>query len=411
MRKYISIIFLLLVMSGSVQAQGFLRVSGQQINNDNGPVLLRGVGLGGWMLQEPYMLQLGNAAKAQYDIKNKLIDLAGQEATDKFYDSWLANQCTKADIDSLAAWGFNSIRMPLHYNLFTLPVDKEPVAGKSTWLKKGFAITDSLVRWCSADHIYVIFDLHAAPGGQGNDIPIADRDASRPSLWESEANQQKTIALWQQIARRYANEIWVGGYDMLNEPNWGFQDPTDEHGAKEETNIPLRKLLMDITAAIRQVDKHHILYLEGNCWANNYKGLFPLWDNNTVVSFHKYWNFTTNGSIQNFLDYRKQYNVPLWLGETGENSNSWFTDVVTLLEKNNIGWCMWPLKKAGLNNMLQIPINPGFEAIINYWKDKGPRPSAEEARAALAQFAENANIKNNIVHPRSRRRDDKTGNG
>ncbi|WP_416532158.1 hypothetical protein [Klebsiella pneumoniae] len=26
--------------------------------------------------------------------------------------------------------------------------------------------------------------------------------------------------------------------------------------------------------------------MEGNCWANNHRGLFPLWDNNIAISFH-----------------------------------------------------------------------------------------------------------------------------
>ena len=73
------------------------------------------------------------------------------------------------------------IRLPMHYNLYTLPVDKEPVAGENTWLDKGFAITDSLLAWCKANHMYLILDLHAAPGGQGNDINISDRDTTQTS--------------------------------------------------------------------------------------------------------------------------------------------------------------------------------------------------------------------------------------
>ena len=51
----------------------------------------------------------------------------------------------RSDIDSMHGWGFNSVSLPMHYNLFTLPVDKEPVAGENTWLDKGFQLTDSLL--------------------------------------------------------------------------------------------------------------------------------------------------------------------------------------------------------------------------------------------------------------------------
>ena len=44
------------------------------------------------------------------------------------------------------------------------------------------------------------------------------------------------------------------------------------------------------------------------------------------------------------LDYRYQYNVPIWLGESGENSNVWFTEAINLMENNNIGWAFWPMK-------------------------------------------------------------------
>jgi hypothetical protein len=379
--------------------QGYLKVSGKKVVDQQGKnILLRGMGLGGWMLQEPYMLQLSGAAVNQGDIRGKITALIGQEKTTLFYDAWLKNHCTKADIDSMKAWGFNSVRLPMHYNLYTLPLEKEPVIGKQTWLKKGFDMTDSLLSWCKANQMYLILDLHAAPGGQGADNAISDRDSTRPSLWQSEGNQQKTIALWQKLAERYANERWIGGYDIINETNWGFQSSNDKNGCAESENGPLRKMLMAITAAIRQVDKNHIIFLEGNCWANNYKGVFPLWDNNLVVSFHKYWNENTQASIQQFIDLREQHNVPVWMGESGENSNAWFRSAIALLERHNIGWAWWPLKKLGMNNPLQVPTNPLYQKLVAYWKEKGERPTAEEAFKGLMQLAADSRIDRNIYH-------------
>jgi len=229
---------------------------------------------------------------------------------------------TKRDIDSLKVWGFNSIRLPMHYNLFTLPIEKEPVAGQNTWLKTGFELTDKLLAWCREDKIYLILDLHAAPGGQGNDRPIADVDTTKPHLWESEDNQQKTIALWRKLAERFANEQWIGGYDLINETNY-----------KMEANEPLKKIFMAITKEIRKVDKNHIIFIEGNKFANDHTGLTPPWDNNMVYSFHKYWNATTIETIQKFIDLREKFNVPLWMGESGENNNEWYGAAVNLLSQ------------------------------------------------------------------------------
>ena len=400
-KHFVSVVlgFALLFFYQPAKGQGFLKVAGDRIVNGSGQeVILRGMGLGGWMLQEPYMLQLGGVAAAQHDIRRKIKDVVGEANTTLFYDAWLANHCRKADIDSLAAWGFNSVRLPMHYNLYTLPVEEEPVAGQHTWLTKGFALTDSLLSWCKANKIYLILDLHAAPGAQGNDIPIADKDTTKPSLWNSEANQQKTIALWRELAERYVNEEWIGGYDLLNETNYGFSNPADKNGCADTINAPLKKVLNAITQAIRQVDQRHIIFVEGNCWANNYKGLLPFADKNTVISFHKYWNYNDQSSLQHFLTIRKQYNVPLWMGEGGENSNVWFTEAIQLLEKNNIGWAWWPMKKLGINNPLQVKTNHAYQQLIDYWKNGAPKPNASVAFQGLMQLAEDCKMENTVFH-------------
>lgn len=392
----LSLIIVLTCFCCSLHSQG-LRVKNKTIIDAKGnEVILRGMGLGGWMLQEPYMLQLSGIASTQLQIKNRITELIGNKDTEFFYNAWLKSHCTKTDIDSMAAWGFNSVRLPMHFNLFTLPAEEEPVKGKNTWLKKGFALTDSLLKWCKANKMYLILDLHAAPGGQGNDIAIADRDTSKPSLWQGELNRQKTIALWEKLAARYVNEEWIGGYDLINEPNWGFENDTDKNGCEEKTNIPLRKLYVDITTVIRKIDKKHIIIIEGNCWGNNYSGMFPLWDDQLVLSFHKYWNYNNPASIQNALNTREQYNVPIWYGETGENSNAWFTDAIELFQKNNIGWAWWPLKKFGLNNPLQVKMNQGYKNIIDYWRGNAAKPSKEEAIKALMQLTEDIKATNNI---------------
>ena len=331
------LIFLLASVCLNGKAQSFLRAEGKQIVNEKGEnVLLKGIGLGGWMVQEGYMLRL-NENGQQHKIRERIEALMGEKETQEFYDTWLANFVRKIDIDSMHAWGFNSVRLPMHYNLYTLPVEKEPVAEQNTWLKKGFEMTDSLVAWCKANNMYVILDLHAAPGGQGNDLNISDADTTEPSLWASTANQQKTIALWKQLASRYVNEPTVAAYDILNEPNFGFTDSVnDKNGTKEKLNIPLKKLLIDITQAIRDIDKKHLIVIEGNGWGNNYNGMLPQWDNNMVLSFHKYWNHNDQASIQHILDTREKYNIPVWLGETGENSNVWFTEAIRLYWKRII---------------------------------------------------------------------------
>lgn len=389
MTTRILLLFTFLSFFQTGNSQSFLRTEGQNIVDEDGNnVLLRGMGLGGWMLQEGYMMLSGDVANTQHTYKEKMTELIGQDGMEAFYDAWLNNHCTKRDIDSLKAWGFNSVRLPMHYNLYTLPIQDEPVTGQNTWLDRGFEMTDSLLAWCEANEMYLILDLHAAPGGQGYDEAISDYDPDLPSLWESAENRSKTVALWGQLAERYADEPWIGGYDLLNEVNW---------------NLPggalLKSLYVSITNEIRAVDNNHIIFIEGNWFANDFTGLTPPWDDNMVYSFHKYWSINDDASIQWVLDMRNQLNVPLWMGEAGENSNTWFRDAIALFEGHNIGWAWWPMKKLeSISGSYSITAPPGYQTILNYWGGNGTAPSVTAATNTFMQLAENAKSENCIYN-------------
>ncbi len=380
---------LLLLTTSFMMAQEFLSTKGKAIVNESGDtILLRGMGLGGWMLQEGYMMQTSSFANAQYQLMGKIEELIGAADTDLFYESWRANHVRKVDIDSLKAWGFNSVRLPMHYNLYTLPIENEPVAGQHTWLETGFDLTDSLIKWCKANDMYVILDLHAAPGGQGYESSISDYDPTKPSLWESEENRDKTVALWKKLAERYVDEPTVAGYDLINETNWNMSG-----------NTPLRDLLYEITDSIRAVDTRHIIFIEGNWFANDFTGLTPPWDNNMVYGPHKYWSTNDQKSIQWVLDIREQYDVPIWFGESGENSNVWFRDAVRLLEDHKIGWAWWPMKKIeSIAGPLSAAKSAGYQALLDYWEGNGPQPSAVAAKTALMGMAVAHRMENCVYH-------------
>ena len=379
---------------------GFLRTSGKQIVDAQGRnVIFRGMGLGNWMIQEPYMMDASGIVTNQQQLKLKIAALVGTNNMQTFYAAWLTNYIRDADVAALATAGFNSIRLPMHYNLFALPIDQEPVPGQNTWLTNGFKLVDDLLTSCEAHHVYLILDMHGCPGGEGHDQPISDYNPPAPSLWENSTNRTKLVALWQQLATRYATNTWIGGYDLINEPNWTFENNANLNGCNDQTNAPLRQLLMDITAAIRQVDTNHIIILEGNCWAGNYSGILPPWDDNLVISFHKYWDQATAASLQSWVDMRNQWNMPLWLGESGENSNDWFRDVVRYAEQANIGWAWWPWKKIGtIAGPVMIQKPSGYQAILNYWNNTGPRPSTNDAIAGLLALTQAARYENCVVH-------------
>ncbi len=387
-KRVIKVLIVQFVIFGcfALNAQGLVTDGKKIVNKYGEEVLLRGVGPGGWQVMEGYMMQTSGVAGSQHEIKEKLIDLMGTEKTESFFKSWRQWHFTQQDVDSLASWGFNSIRIPMHYNLFTLPIEAEPIPGENTWIETGFQLIDSVLRWSKPHNIYVILDLHAAPGGQGAGSEINDYDPDKPSLWESQANKDKTVALWQRIADRYKDEEWIGGYDLINEPHWNLPEGT-----------ALRALYEEITAAIRTVDTNHILFIEGNWYANDFTGLTPPWDDNMVYSFHKYWSYNSPNDLDWVLPLREQHNVPLWMGESGENSNTWFTDAVSLFERNNIGWAWWTMRKIGdIDRPYAIEINPGYQKVIDYWKGEGPKPTEEEAYNAMMNLVENLKVEHSL---------------
>jgi hypothetical protein len=56
------------------------------------------------------------------------------------------------------------------------------------------------------------------------------------------------------------------------------------------------------------------------------------------------------------------------------------------------------LKKIGANNPFEVTMPEGYAKIVEYWKGKAPKPSADEAYKALMQLAENYKTQNLVVH-------------
>lgn len=373
--------FLLIIFSLNMGfAQGFLHVeNGQIVSGENEPVLLKGMGLGGWLVPEGYMLNIPGFGSPT-DIENKITALLGPDLATEFWTIYHENYVAQSDIDQIAEWGFNSIRIPFHYKQFS------PAPGEVNPF--GYEIVDSLLSWCAPYNMYIILDMHCAPGGQNSDN-ISDSDGTA-RLWLENGFKEHTIEIWQNIATYYADEPLIGGYDLINEP-------VLPNGV---SSTELRELYIDITNGIRNVDTNHILFIEGNWYATDFTSLTPPWDSNMSYSFHKYWNDPTLATIQYLISMSNTYNVPLWMGESGENSNHWFYEAVQLFESNNIGWNWWTHKKLDkITSPLSAIISPQYQDILDYWGGNGSEPSQVYAQAALFGMAVNLKIEHCETRP------------
>ncbi len=362
----------------------FFRTDGQEILNRQGePVVIKGFGLGGWLLPEGYMFGLNREGyTAASDMYENVADLIGESDAEEWIQRFRDNYVTEDDIIQMKEWGADHVRIPFHYNLF-YDIENEE------FIEEGFERMDELLVWCKRNLVDVILDMHAAPGAQSEgDISDSDGEAR---LWtESETYWPITIKIWEKIAERYKDETIIIGYDLLNEPV-----TPEPYG-----NVDLANFYSQLIPAVRAIDKNHILFIEGNYYATTFDLLTPPFDDNMVYAFHKYWNQTDQGTIQYLLNIRSQYNTPLWLGESGENSNPWFYETTRLVENLNIGWNWWTHKKLEtITSPLSAPTNANYEKVKEYWNGNGARPTAQEARQGLFQMAEDLKLDNTIFRP------------
>ncbi|HEX9251385.1 MAG TPA: glycoside hydrolase family 5 protein [Ignavibacteriaceae bacterium] len=375
------------------QENNFVTVNGKEIVAPDGkPILLKGINLGNWLNPEGYMFKFKNVNSFRL-IDNTIKELIGADEAGKLWKTFRDNYITKEDISFIKSTGLNHIRVPFNFKLFL--VEDHP----EIWLDEGFKRLDDVIKWCKEENLYVLLDLHAAPGGQTGDN--IDDSWSYPFLFENEQAQQTTIALWEKLAERYKDETIVIGYDLLNEPIPHYMEN------KEDLNLLLEPLYKKITTAIREVDNNHIIFIGGAQWNTNFKMFGKPFDNKLVYTFHKYWMPPVQEEIKDYVDFSNKYNVPMYLGESGENEDEWIDKFRVLLENNNIGWCFWPYKKMDSNRgMVQFPKTLEWEEIIKYAETsknnfeeiRNTKPGKETIQKAFSDLLQNIKFKNCIIN-------------
>ncbi|MBO6577143.1 MAG: cellulase family glycosylhydrolase [Rhodothermales bacterium] len=379
MKRFSGFLALIFLTATATSAQ-FHRVEGTRILGPDGqPSMIKGVGVGGWLMPEGYMMHMGGSWT---EMQEKVEELIGAAEGERLWEAYRAEFLAEKDVAAIKDWGFDHIRLPFHYEFF---MDLQ-----GNFLEEGFTILDTFLGWCETYDIPVILDLHAAPGAQ-SDGAIADSDGVARLWTEPDPYQDLTVALWEEFARRYKDDTRIIGYDLINEPVTPNSIPD---GAQA-----LRDLYERITSAIRAHDTNHILFIEGNYFATTFDKLYPPWDDQMVYAFHKYWNPATQGTINYLIDIRETYQRPLWLGETGENSNPWFYDMVKLMADNDIGWNFWTHKKLrSTTSPVSAPMPEGFQRLVDYWNGQAARPSPQAAHAALFEMVANLDLDSTRVN-------------
>lgn len=286
-RSLIVLCLILCLLAGGLACaaqpeKGFYRVEGQQILNPEGnPVILKGIHFNNGVYQKPdsadaYVITVAHTAESYLEA---------------------------------AEMGLDHVRLALNYQLFE--DDSEPYVYK----EDGFAVIDRNLAWAKAAGLNIILQMKWPQGGYqmetdqmapvewgigngGKCLWVDINGNGDPQDTENyKENQNRLVALWTEIAKRYADEPAIIGYNLFNEPV-----PLQKESAAA-TVAQLQDLMQRIADGIRTVDQNHILFVERPVGTFTVDGTDPepltvaesqflIDDGNTVYEFHFYEPFT-----------------------------------------------------------------------------------------------------------------------
>jgi endoglucanase len=345
---------------------GFVLASGAELVDDAGPLLLRGVGLGNWLLPEGYMWGFGEALASPRQIEAHFQRLVGADRAAEFWTRFRSVFVAEQDFELIARAGFDHVR---------LPINSRGLLTEGGELREdGFAHIENAVTWSERYGLRILLDLHGAPGGQTG-TNIDDSPRGIPELFMDAAYRSQTLDLWAELAQRYRRREAVLGYDLLNEPlpnEW-------QHRFNDE----LVALYRDLTRVVRAVDDTHLIMYEGSHWATNWAPLRERFDGNQALQFHRYWCPPDESSIAPFLATRDALGTPIYMGEGGENTPAWIYAATRLYERHGVGWNFWPWKK------LDTRTSPLSAVVPEDWDliaDPAAQPSATDAWRILEAY-------------------------
>jgi len=372
----------LLGLAAPAAANNLVRVEGQRFVAPDGQTLrIKGISLGNWLMPEGYMFKF-EVAKSPRQIYGAFDRLLGPERAAAFWRQFRETYIARDDIAFIRSAGFNTVRIPLHYRLF---VDER--GGMSG---DGWALLDRLLNWVREASLYAIFDLHAAPGGQTG--INHDDGPGYPLMFYVPQHRRLTVKLWRAIAERYAGNPAILGYDILNEPIAPYHDTAT-------LNPKLEPFYKEVTAAIRAVDPGRVVILAGGQWSSSFDMFGPPFADNLAYTYHSFWASTKRDSIQRHLNFANRYNVPLFLGETGELTDEWNDRFRRLHETHGIGWSFWTYKNLDTpSTVVSIPRPDGWAEIVAFADGKQTsKPSEALIDRAIAQYLDGMRFSNGIV--------------
>ena len=379
------------------RVKGFLHAQGRiLVNGDGEEVIPRGWGMGNWDNPEAFMLGIDSefrlTASGEYAAMNRmdrgrsmeyvLQETCGTEYTKKFWPRWHRAYLSEEDIHALADFGYNSVRLPIRASTFLY---EEPGI---QFNEESFAMLTNVLDWCEKYRVYAIIDIHAATAGQSG-VPCDNGIDNSQHFYIDEEARERMCILMEEFARRFADRWIIGGYDCLNEPL------SITPRIWELTPI-LQEFYAEMIRRCRVYDKNHLFLLNGT----QFSTLVDLFDrdfdpecHNWGISIHQYEAVSPEMvSISDALKKCEEWNVPLWMGETGgRNEHDWQTTMYELLAEHHAGFALWCWKTvvgAGCASIMNFTVPEDWHIITDYALKGGPKPSYERAQKIWDAYLE-----------------------
>ncbi|KAF2495681.1 glycoside hydrolase [Lophium mytilinum] len=332
---------------------------------------IRGVNLGSLFVVEPWMAStewatMGcGSSKSEFDCVMKL----GQDAANAAFKAHWARWITETDFDDMASYGLNTVRIPLGYW-----IDESLVYDSEHFPQGGLAYLDKVVGWAAARNIYVILDLHAAPGAQVAQQPFTGQYAPTTGFYQ-DYQYDRAYKFLQFITNRiHSNTAYrtVGMLEVLNEPVNGQSSLVNTYYPTAFSKIRETESGLGITDNAKKL---HVQFMN-KLWGSGdpKSGLKDL--SNTAFDNHRYlkWDTSVKVSQAGYIaascadQVASDGDKPLIVGEwsispadaveqssafevkSGSNSGfytKWWAAQVIAYEKQQ-GWVFWSWK-AQLN--------------------------------------------------------------
>ncbi len=208
----------------------------------------------------------------------------GLERGRRILDEFTQDFMTEDDFAYLKSHNINLIRVPFRYNMF--------IDDNGDRVPDGYRYIDRLMRMAEKYEIYVLPDLHTAPGGQNPDWH-SDNQTGYTGFWRFCALQDMVVDMWDDLSKHLSDEKYLLGYDVLNEPFiipallTGKEDTDDcATGARMEGSVQiLRNFYHRVLAAVRKNDSNHIVFFEGDHFASDFNGLDDFEDPQVALTF------------------------------------------------------------------------------------------------------------------------------